>query len=53
MTLYDAFLPAASQAMVRFLLFMAMLNVAHIIATGRTHRKVDWNAQLLTTRWSG
>ena len=31
-------------------IIIIMLNVAHNIA--RTHRKVDWNAQLFTTRWS-
>ena len=54
MTLYDAFLPAALQAMVRFLLSSRMLNIAILLRLGiaRTHSKVDWNAQLFSTRWS-
>ena len=51
MTLYDGSLPVASQAMVRFLL-SSQCSMLLNDSIARTHRKVDWNAQLFTTRWS-
>ena len=54
MTLYDIFVPAASQAMVKFLIYhhqcSSECSMSLIIA--KSYRKVDWNAQLFATRWS-